>query len=87
MYSGTTVKQGEAKAVVFATGKNTRFARTVELVAGAEEKSHFQRAVLRIGYFLMASSGVLVVIIFLFSILFRENPVIDVIIFALGLTL
>ena len=87
MYSGTTVKQGEAKAVVFATGKNTRFARTVELVAGAEEKSHFQRAVLRIGYFLMASSGVLVVTIVLFSILLREDPVIDVIIFALGLTL
>jgi H+-transporting ATPase len=87
VYSGTTVKQGEAKAVVFATGKNTRFARTVELVAGAEEQSHFQRAVLRIGYFLMASSGALVVIIVLYSILLREDPVVEVIIFALGLTL
>jgi len=87
VYSGTTVKQGEAKAVVFATGKDTRFAKTVELVAGAEEKSHFQRAVLRIGYFLMASSGVLVVTIALVSILLREDPVIEVIIFALGLTL
>ncbi len=86
-YSGTTVKQGEAKAVVFATGKNTRFARTVELVAGADEISHFQRAVVRIGYFLMASAGVLVVTIALVSILLREDPVIEVIIFALGLTL
>jgi H+-transporting ATPase len=87
IYSGTSVKQGEAKAVVIATGRNTRFARTVELVAGAKVKSHFQRAVLRIGYFLMGSAGVLVITIVLVSILLRGDPVIEVIIFALGLTL
>lgn len=86
VYSGTTVKQGEAKAVVVATGKNTRFARTVELVAGAEEVSHFQRAVLRIGYFLMGSAGLLVLSIVVVSII-RGDPAIEVIIFALGLTL
>jgi magnesium-transporting ATPase (P-type) len=48
-------------AVVVATGKNARFARTVELVAGTEEASHFQRAILRIGYFLIVSAGALVV--------------------------
>jgi hypothetical protein len=44
IYSGTPVKMGEARAVVIATGTNTRFAKTVELVAGAKEASHFQRA-------------------------------------------
>jgi H+-transporting ATPase len=87
VYSGTTVKQGEARAVVVATGNKTRFARTVELVAGAKEVSHFQRAVLRIGYFLMISAGALVVTIVLVSIFLRGDPAIEVIIFALGLTL
>ncbi|MEJ2191280.1 MAG: plasma-membrane proton-efflux P-type ATPase [Nitrospirota bacterium] len=87
VYSGTTVKQGEARAVVVATGGNTRFARTVELVAGAQGVSHFQRAVLRIGYFLMGSAGALVVTIVLVSILYRGDMAIKVIIFALGLTL
>jgi len=87
VYSGTSVKQGEARAVITATGRNTRFARTVELVAGAKEKSHFQRAVLRIGYFLMGSAAVLVVTIVLVSILLRGDPIIEVVIFALGLTL
>jgi H+-transporting ATPase len=87
VYSGTTVKQGEARAVVIATGQKTRFARTVELVAGAREVSHFQRAVMRIGYFLMVSAGALVVTIVLVSIFLRGDPAIEVIIFALGLTL
>jgi H+-transporting ATPase len=87
VYSGTIVKQGEAKTLVVATGKKTRFARTVELVAGAKQVSHFQRAVLRIGYFLMAAAGALVVTIVLVSIFLRGDPAIEVIIFALGLTL
>jgi len=87
VFSGTTVKQGEAKVVVAATGKATRFARTVELVAGAREVSHFQRAVIRIGYFLMGSAGALVMTIVLVSILARGDPIVEVIIFALGLTL
>ncbi|MFW6102038.1 MAG: plasma-membrane proton-efflux P-type ATPase [Chloroflexota bacterium] len=87
IYSGTGVKQGEARAVVTATGRNTRFAKTVELVAGAKVKSHFQRAVLRIGSFLMGSAGALVITIVLVSILLRGDPVIEVIVFALGLTL
>ncbi len=86
VFAGTTVKQGEAKTVVVSTGKNTQFARTVELVAGAEQVSHFRRAVIRIGYFLMGAAGALVAAILLVSIL-RGDPVIEVIIFALGLTL
>ena len=36
-----------------ATGANTFFGRTAKLVAGAGSVSHFQRAVLRIGNFLI----------------------------------
>jgi len=85
-YSGTSIKKGEAKAVITATGNNTKFARTVELVEEAEEKSHFQRAVLRIGYFLIAITAVLVAAIILRGIL-RDEKIMDVLLFAMVVTI
>jgi H+-transporting ATPase len=62
-YSGSIVKQGEMIAVVTATGGNTFFGRTAKLVAGAGNISHFQRAVMKIGNFLIILALVLVVIL------------------------
>src|SRR5216117_1144477 len=62
-YSGSVVKQGEMVAVVTATGGNTFFGRTAKLVAGAGNVSHFQRAVMKIGNFLIILALVLVVIL------------------------
>src|SRR4029453_10917869 len=62
-YSGSVVKQGEMVAVVTATGGNTLFGRTAKLVAGAGSISHFQRAVMKIGNFLIILALVLVVIL------------------------
>jgi len=62
-YSGSIVKQGEMTAVVTATGGNTFFGRTAKLVAGAGSVSHFQRAVMKIGNFLIILALVLVVIL------------------------
>src|SRR5207249_4193044 len=62
-YSGSIVKQGEMVAVVTATGGNTFFGRTAKLVAGAGNVSHFQRAVMKIGNFLIILALVLVVIL------------------------
>jgi len=87
LYSSTTVKRGEARALVVATGKDTAFARTVELVASAEQKSHFQKAVLRIGYFLISVTALLVLVIVLYTLLVRDDPWTQVLLFALGLTL
>src|SRR5678815_3898607 len=47
-------------AVVTATGANTFFGRTAKLVAGAGSVSHFQRAVMRIGNFLIILMVILV---------------------------
>lgn len=52
-YSGTIVKQGEMTTVVIATGTDTYFGRTAQLVAGAGATSHFQKAVMQIGNFLI----------------------------------
>ncbi len=62
-YSGSVVKQGEMVAVITATGANTFFGRTAKLVAAAGNVSHFQRAVMKIGNFLIILALVLVVIL------------------------
>jgi H+-transporting ATPase len=85
-FSGTTIKRGEARAVVLATGNDTRFASTVELVEKARQKSHFQQAVLRIGYFLIGITAILVAGIILTGIL-RDEQIMDVLLFALVVTI
>jgi H+-transporting ATPase len=85
-YSGTSVKRGETRAVVSAIGNQTKFARTVDLVAQDEEKSHFEKAVLRIGYYLIGLTGVLVAAVIIVGLV-RADPVWDVILFALVLTI
>src|ERR1041385_1138984 len=62
-YSGSVIKQGEMVAVITATGANTFFGRTAKLVAAAGSVSHFQRAVMKIGNFLIILALVLVVIL------------------------
>ena len=87
LYSGSVIKQGEARAVVVATGTHTYFGRTVALVAKAEreERSHFQRAVIQIGDALIVMTIALVVIILIVG-LFRQENLLELLRFALVLT-
>ncbi|MEJ2097839.1 MAG: plasma-membrane proton-efflux P-type ATPase [Deltaproteobacteria bacterium] len=84
-YSGSVVKKGEMIALVTATGAETYFGRTAKLVAGAGEASHFQKAVLQIGDYLIYLSLALVVILVLVQ-LFRGASLPELIQFALILT-
>src|SRR5574338_1506571 len=84
-YSGSVVRQGEAKAIVTATGSGTFFGRTARLVQTAQTRSHFQQAVLRIGNFLILTTLGLVALVLLVA-LFRGDPLIDTLLFALILT-
>jgi H+-transporting ATPase len=52
-YSSSIVKQGEMIALITATGASTYFGRTAKLVASAQSVSHFQKAVLTIGNYLI----------------------------------
>ncbi len=85
VYSGSIVRQGEMRAVVTATGMQTYFGKTAQLVETAVQRSHFQRAVLRIGNFLILITLGLVALILLVA-LFRGNAWIDTLLFALILT-
>lgn len=84
-YSGSVAKQGEMNAVVYATAANTFFGKTAKLVAGAKTKSHFQKAVIRIGDYLIILNFILVLIVILAG-LFRQERLIDLVQFALVLT-
>ena len=85
IFSGSIVRQGEAGALVYATGANTYFGKTAELVQGAQSVSHFQRAVLKIGNYLIILAVVLVATIIVFAI-FRGDPILTTLQFALVLT-
>ena len=63
VYSGSILKQGEADALVSATGEKTYFGRTAHLVEKTHTTSHFQRAVLKIGDYLIILAVALVVLI------------------------
>jgi hypothetical protein len=86
-YASTVVKQGEMLAVVVNTGANTNFHTVVELVAKAslQERSHFQKMVIRIGDFLIAMTVVLVLLIVMVS-LFRHENMLEIARFALVLS-
>lgn len=85
IYSGSIVRQGETDALVYATGRNTYFGKTAQLVETAQTVSHFQRAVLKIGDYLILIDLVLVAIILAVA-LFRGDKMLTVLEFALVLT-
>ncbi len=84
-YSGSIARQGEMRGIVVATGMATFFGKTAGLVEGASSESHFQRAVVRIGNFLILVTLVLVALILTVA-LFRHDPLLETVQFALILT-
>ena len=86
-YASTIVKQGEMLAIVVNTGAHTNFHTVVSLVAKAslEERSHFQKMVIRIGDFLIMITIALVVLIVMVS-LFRHENFLEIARFAMVLT-
>ena len=63
VFSGSIIRQGEIGALVYATGANTYFGKTAQLVQEAHTVSHFQKAVLKIGNYLIILAVVLVAVI------------------------
>ena len=86
VYSGSIVRQGEADALVQATGSKTYFGKTAELVKEAHTTSHFQRAVLQIGNYLIVLALGLVALILGVAV-YRGDPLLTTVEFALVLTI
>ncbi len=85
VYSGSLVKRGEMTAVVIATGLNTFFGKTVQLVQTARTVSKYQKLIVRIGNYLIMLTIILVAIMVLVE-LHRGMPILNLIRFALVLT-
>jgi H+-transporting ATPase len=85
VFSGSIIRQGEIGALVYATGAKTYFGKTAQLVQEAHTVSHFQRAVLKIGNYLIILAVVLVAAIIAVAI-YRGDPIFTTLQFALVLT-
>ena len=85
VFSGSIVRQGEIDALVYGTGTNTYFGKTAQLVQEVHTVSHFQRAVLKIGDYLIVLAVALVAVIIAVA-LFRGDPILTTLQFALVLT-
>ena len=92
VFSGSIVRRGEIGALVYATGGNTYFGKTAQLVQEAHTVSHFQQAVLKIGKYLIVLAVALVAVIITVGIirgepmLYAKPPKDPVLLFALILT-
>ena len=85
IFSGSIIRRGEISALVYATGGKTYFGKTAELVQSAVTVSHFQKAVLRIGNYLIMLAVAMVAIIIGMG-LYRGDPILTTLQFALVLT-
>jgi H+-transporting ATPase len=85
VYSGSITRRGETDGEVAATGMNTYFGKTTRLVQEAHTTSHYQKAVLQIGHFLIMITIALVALIITVAI-FRHTPILETIQFCLILT-
>jgi len=85
VFSGSIIRQGEIEGLVYATGGNTYFGKTAQLVQEAHTVSHFQKAVLKIGNYLIILAVALVAVIVTVAI-FRGDSVLGTLQFALVLT-
>lgn len=73
VYSSSIINQGETKAIVIATGLNTYFGKTAQLVEKAVTRSFLQKTVIRIGDYLIILAGIMVTIIFIVSLFRHES--------------
>jgi H+-transporting ATPase len=85
VFSGSIVRRGQSNALVYGTGTNTYFGKTAQLVEQAHTVSHFQKAVLKIGNYLIVLAVCLVATIIGFAI-YRGDPILSTLQFALVLT-
>ena len=85
VFSGSIIRRGEIGALVYATGGKTYFGKTAQLVQEALTVSHFQKAVLKIGNYLIILAVALVAVIIGFAI-YRGDAILTTLQFALVLT-
>ncbi len=70
-YAGVVIKRGEATAEVLATGSQTKFGKTAELVRSAKTASHLETVVFSIVKYLVIADVALALIVAVYSLLLQ----------------
>jgi H+-transporting ATPase len=86
VFSGSIIRQGEIEALVYATGKDTYYGKTAQLVETAKTRSHLQQAVLKIADYLIIVAIALAIVV-LGVALVRGDQLLVVLHFTLVLTI
>ena len=86
-FANSIAKQGEMLGIVTATGLKTFFGKTVALVAKAEkeQRSHFQKMVIKVGNYLIVMTVFMALIIILTAV-YRHENMLEILRFTLVLT-
>jgi H+-transporting ATPase len=84
-YAGSIARQGEMDAYIVATGISSFFGKTAKLVEAAKTGSHFQKAVIKIGNYLIVLAAVIVSAVVIVALFRQVNPL-EILQFALVLT-
>ncbi|MGB9125476.1 MAG: plasma-membrane proton-efflux P-type ATPase, partial [Nitrosotalea sp.] len=84
VYSSSIVQKGEMNALVVSTGMRTFFGKTAKLVGEARTKSHFQKALMKIGNYLIVLAVGLIALVFLVA-MFRHESLLETLQFSLVL--
>ncbi len=82
VYSSSIAKQGEMDALIISTGEHTFYGKTAKLLEQAGAASHFQKAVLQIGHYLIYISLALALLIIITQFL-RGDSFLDLVQFVL----
>ncbi len=75
LYEGSTIKRGEATAIVIGTGYNTFYGKTAELVQHASPKSHLETAIMGIVKYLILGDIFIILLMFLFGIFILHTSI------------
>lgn len=82
LFAGSLVRQGEVTGLVSATGSNSYYGRTFELVQSAAAPGHMQTTIFKIVKRLMVFDAAMVTIVVAYA-LFHGLPLTDTVLFAL----
>jgi H+-transporting ATPase len=73
VYSGSVIKRGEATCKVIATGANSYFGKTAELIKSAKIKGHLEELIMKIVKYFIMIDGILVAAILIYAFIYKLN--------------
>jgi Ca2+-transporting ATPase len=84
IFAGTQIIHGKCKAIVVATGMNTKLGKIARMIQDIEEKTPLQEKITKLGKILALIALIACVIIFIFGVV-KGIPVVEILVVALAL--